>query len=126
MIRQAYGKTWWGAQWLNALTHLDYDNRLPRGRSYANKGVVKDLSVEGGTIHAKVMGSRRQPYRVVIQVPPLQKTQVNALVDRIATQPLQAHRGRDLPGMNITMHCLHGAPPRESRATRCSTAARDH
>lgn len=27
----AFGKTWWGEQWLNTLTHIDYDNRLPRG-----------------------------------------------------------------------------------------------
>ncbi|WP_201211119.1 hypothetical protein [Rhodocyclus purpureus] len=31
MATPAFGKTWWGEQWLNALTHIDYDNRLPRG-----------------------------------------------------------------------------------------------
>ncbi|MEO5969025.1 MAG: hypothetical protein ABIQ95_03790 [Bdellovibrionia bacterium] len=25
----SYGQTWWGAQWLNALSQTDYDNRLP-------------------------------------------------------------------------------------------------
>ena len=33
-----YGITWWGRQWLNSLTRIDFSNRLPRGRSYAGKG----------------------------------------------------------------------------------------
>ena len=38
--RISYGKTWWGQQWLNALTSIDMANRLPRGKTYANKGTV--------------------------------------------------------------------------------------
>ena len=26
-----YGQTWWGAKWMNALSYIDYSNRLPRG-----------------------------------------------------------------------------------------------
>ncbi|MBT6046804.1 MAG: hypothetical protein HN686_03000 [Bacteroidetes bacterium] len=44
-----YGQTWWGGKWLNALSHIDYSNRLPRGRSYANKGMVEDHQYE---VHA--------------------------------------------------------------------------
>ena len=69
--RAAFGQTWWGEQWLDALTHIDYDNRLPRGRSYVNKGAVKNLTVSGGTIAASVKGSRVRPYRVSIAVPPM-------------------------------------------------------
>ena len=58
MAIMKYGQTWWGGEWLKALSQLDYDNRLPRGRTYANKGAVKDLKVSGGQIAAKVKGSR--------------------------------------------------------------------
>ena len=75
MATQAYGKTWWGAQWLNALTHIDYDNRLPRGRTYANRGAVTRLEVQGGRIRAQVKGSRPRPYQVEIDVPPMSPAQ---------------------------------------------------
>ena len=40
-----FGKTWWGEQWLGALTHIDYANRIPRGASYARKGAVTKLAI---------------------------------------------------------------------------------
>ncbi len=88
MARQTYGKTWWGAQWLNALTHIDYDNRLPRGRSYANKGAVRDLTVQDSTIRAKVKGSRARPYQITIKVPSIPGKQVKNLLGRIAADPV--------------------------------------
>ncbi|MDP2828660.1 MAG: SNF2 helicase-associated domain-containing protein [Sulfuricellaceae bacterium] len=85
MTRSAYGKTWWGEQWLAALTHLDYDNRLPRGRSYANKGAVRQLTVKAGSIQARVQGSRL--YQVSITVPPITPKDAAKLLDRIAADP---------------------------------------
>jgi uncharacterized Zn finger protein len=85
--RAAFGQTWWGEQWLDALTHIDYDNRLPRGRSYANKGAVRNLTVSGGTIAASVKGSRVRPYRVSIAVPPIAARDITRLLDRIAADP---------------------------------------
>ncbi|WP_454753663.1 SNF2-related protein [Cupriavidus necator] len=87
VVRQSFGRTWWGEQWLNALTHIDYDNRLPRGRTYANKGAVKDLVVRAGTIHAQVQGSRPRPYQVTITVPPLSAKDSARLLDAIAAEP---------------------------------------
>ena len=52
-MRKAYGKTWWGKQWLNALNDIDYSNRLPRGRTYANKGMAYDIHIDGNQITAK-------------------------------------------------------------------------
>lgn len=40
-MARGFGKTWWGNQWLGALTHIDYANRIPRGASYARNGAVK-------------------------------------------------------------------------------------
>lgn len=44
-----YGKIWWGEQWLGALKNIDYGNRLPRGASYARKGMVRDIVFSGLT-----------------------------------------------------------------------------
>jgi hypothetical protein len=57
-----YGRTWWGSRWLNALSHIDYANRLPRGRRYANKEAVRELDVAGRKIVAAVQGTRAKPY----------------------------------------------------------------
>jgi len=88
MARQEFGKTWWGAKWLDALTHIDYDNRLPRGRSYANRGAVENFVIKKDTIHARVQGSRPQPYQVTISVPPTPAESAARLMDEIATDPL--------------------------------------
>lgn len=87
MSRQTFGLTWWGQQWLQALTHIDYDNRLPRGRAYANKGAVKHLAVTGGEIHAKVQGSRPHPYVVSLNVPAFALGDAARLLDGIAGDP---------------------------------------
>lgn len=63
MAKTTYGQTWWGKQWLNALSNIDNSNRLPRGKTYANKGAVKDFSVSSKGIEAKVQGSMPRPYR---------------------------------------------------------------
>ncbi len=81
---KSYGQTWWGAQWLNSLSQIDYDNRLPRGRSYANKGAVTKIEIQQGSIHAKVKGSRPQPYTVKIEVPAMPQHQAKVLLDALA------------------------------------------
>jgi uncharacterized Zn finger protein len=55
MARTQYGLTWWGEQWLNALTNIDHSNRLPRGKSYANKGLVRSTEFSGNSILAKAL-----------------------------------------------------------------------
>lgn len=64
-----YGITWWGQQWLNALTKIDFSNRLPRGRSYAGNGSVTKIEINYNKITAKVKGSMRTPYNVAIEIP---------------------------------------------------------
>ena len=85
---KGYGQTWWGAQWLNSLSQIDYDNRLPRGRSYANKGSVTKIEIQQGNIHAKVKGSRPQPYTVKVEVPAMPKPQAKVLLDALALDPM--------------------------------------
>ena len=87
MIRSQYGRTWWGAQWLQALTQIDFDNRLPRGRTYANRGAVRNLVVDGGRISAKVQGSRPRPYEVEVVVPPVPPADAARLIDSLTADP---------------------------------------
>lgn len=83
----AFGKTWWGQQWLNALSKIDNDNRLPRGRSYANKGAVTSIVIDKNKISAKVNGSRVKPYKVHIAVPLFSGQQVNELTLLVKENP---------------------------------------
>jgi len=82
--RTTYGNTWWGAQWLQALTEIDHENRLPRGRTYANRGAVLGLEVTGSRVRARVQGSRTQPYVVEIDVPRTPPADATRLVERLA------------------------------------------
>ncbi|BED96859.1 hypothetical protein Ef18B226LT_29430 [Escherichia fergusonii] len=86
MAIQTYGLSWWGQQWLNALTHIDADNRLPRGRTYANKGAVQKLDIKDGHIRAQVRGS--YIYTVEITVPPFSGQEKERLLDALVNDPL--------------------------------------
>ena len=55
---QNFGRTWWGQQWLNSLTRIDFENRLDRGKSYARNGSVASIKINNNIIEAKVKGSR--------------------------------------------------------------------
>lgn len=83
-----FGLTWWGAEWLRALDNIDYENRIPRGRSYAGSGKVLKLNVKDNIIKASVAGSRRVPYKVTIVVPPFFEEDVDKLMDAIVERPL--------------------------------------
>jgi uncharacterized Zn finger protein len=64
--------TFWGHAWCRHLeTHSDYENRLPRGRSYLRQGNVYNVEIESGLISADVAGSSL--YKVQIRIEPLQK-----------------------------------------------------
>ena len=86
-MAEKFGKTWWGEHWLRSLENVDYDNRLPRGASYARSGHVKDIKISGNQIVAKVAGSRSTPYKVTIIVPPFFAEQVELLMTKIIERP---------------------------------------
>ncbi len=82
-----YGITWWGQQWLNSLSRIDFSNRLPRGRRYAGNGSVKTIEISGNKILAKVKGSRPKPYNITIVVPLFSASQNKTLIEIINTNP---------------------------------------
>ncbi|GAB6011446.1 SNF2-related protein [Viscerimonas tarda] len=86
-MAEKFGKTWWGEHWLRSLENVDYDNRLPRGASYARSGHVESIGIKNNQIAAKVSGSRPRPYKVAIIVPPFFDEQIERLMDKIIEQP---------------------------------------
>lgn len=36
-MARTFCKTWWGNAWLQALSHIDYSNRIPRGSQWVGK-----------------------------------------------------------------------------------------
>lgn len=86
-MAHAFGKTWWGSEWLKALTHIDYANRIPRGARYARQGAVRSIEVKGNVIFAKVSGSRPTPYKVTIKVPTFSQTGIDRLMEKLMQQP---------------------------------------
>jgi len=59
--------SFWGKSWCDNLErYSDYENRLPRGRTYVNNGSVIDLQIDRGKIEALVSGS--EIYKVKIEI----------------------------------------------------------
>jgi len=70
--------TFWGRAWCDNLeSYRDYDNRLPRGRTYVRNGSVVDLQIAPGRIAAMVSGS--ELYDVAITIQETAKTRWRAI-----------------------------------------------
>ena len=63
-MAKKFGLTWWGNEWLRSLTHIDCENRIPRGATYARNGYVEEIKLVGNRIKAKVLGHSYRPYSV--------------------------------------------------------------
>lgn len=62
--------SFWGQSWCNHIESFsDYENRLPRGRTYVRNGLVCHLLIEKGKISAIVSGS--ELYNIEINIRPL-------------------------------------------------------
>ncbi|GAB3897807.1 DEAD/DEAH box helicase [Spirosoma agri] len=85
--RITYGKTWWGQQWLNALTSIDMANRLPRGKTYANKGAVQGLTISDNQISASIKGSAPRPYRTKLTVQLFTEAEKESFLTEIRENP---------------------------------------
>ncbi|MGC8477640.1 MAG: SWIM zinc finger family protein [Acetobacteraceae bacterium] len=64
---RAIATTFWGKAWCDNLeSYSDYENRLPRGRTYVRNGSVVDLQVAPREVRALVSGS--EIYRVTAAI----------------------------------------------------------
>ena len=87
MIKQ-FGHTWWGKQWLNALSDIDFSNRLPRGKTYARNGQARNIIMMGNTVNAQVQGSRPKPYKVTLSLDEFSKLDKQQVIASITGNPL--------------------------------------
>jgi uncharacterized Zn finger protein len=69
---RAIARSFWGKGWCDHLESFsDFDNRLPRGRTYVRNGSVCHLEIMAGRIEAIVSGS--ELYKITIEIAPLEK-----------------------------------------------------
>ena len=67
-------KSFWGEGWCEHLESFsDFENRLPRGRTYVRNGSVCHLAIIEGEIKAKVSGSEIYDVKVTIKTLPGKK-----------------------------------------------------
>jgi uncharacterized Zn finger protein len=65
---RAIAATFWGKAWCDNLeSYRDYENRLPRGRTYVRNGSVVDLQIAPNEVSAMVSGSSIYHVRVIIK-----------------------------------------------------------
>ena len=75
---RAIAKTFWGKAWCDNLErYSDFENRLPRGRTYVRNGSVVDLEIAPGEVSALVSGS--EIYRVAVKVSAVPKARWNSI-----------------------------------------------
>ncbi|MDP8235073.1 MAG: hypothetical protein P9M08_01690 [Candidatus Erginobacter occultus] len=67
-------RTFWGEAWCKHLEKLsDYENRLPRGRTYVRGGLVCHLEIDKGKVRAMVAGNSIYNVEVAIKTLPGKK-----------------------------------------------------
>ena len=82
---RAIAHSFWGKAWCAHLEKFsDYQNRLPRGRSYLRNGAVLSLDIKKGKLKARVVGSRL--YDVAVCIVPLPAGEWKQLKARCAGQ----------------------------------------
>ncbi|MBI2342992.1 MAG: SWIM zinc finger family protein [Deltaproteobacteria bacterium] len=78
-------KTFWGKSWCSNLeAYSDFENRLPRGRSYLRNGSVLDLQIGKGKVTALVNGSSLYTVEIVIRA--LEKDRWQSLIKNCSGQ----------------------------------------
>jgi uncharacterized Zn finger protein len=71
-------KSFWGQAWCSNLErYSDFENRLPRGRTYVRNGSVVDLQIGKGEVTARVAGS--DLYNIKIAIAPVKGARWKAI-----------------------------------------------
>ena len=98
--RRGFATSWWGEEWVAALEETSMDSgRLARGRTYARRGAVGEITVAPGLITAKVHGSQPRPYTSSVRIRVLDDGEWDRLLDAVAAKALHiaALLDRDMP-----------------------------
>lgn len=71
-------RSFWGQSWCTNLErYSDFENRLPRGRTYVRNGSVVDLQISKGEVAAMVAGSNL--YKIKIAIAPVKTARWKAI-----------------------------------------------
>lgn len=85
IVGRTIATSFWGKAWCDNLeSYMDYENRLPRGRTYVRNGSVVDLNIAPGKIKALVSGSSL--YTVEIEIKPVDKARWQEVIKHCAGQ----------------------------------------
>jgi uncharacterized Zn finger protein len=80
---RAIASTFWGKAWCDNLeSYSDFENRLPRGRTYVRNGSVVDLQIKPGSIQALVSGS--ELYEITLKIAPVGKQRWKSICEDCA------------------------------------------
>lgn len=115
--------TFWGKAWCNNLeAYRDYNNRLPRGRTYVRNGSVIDLKITPGKVKALVNGS--SIYQVEIRLQPLPTPQWKKIIKSCAGKIdslIELLQGKLSAGVMETVTSLEGGlfPLRKQISLKC-------
>lgn len=76
-------KTFWGDAWCKNLeTYSDFENRMPRGRTYVRNGSLVHLEISQGVVKSCVAGS--DTYEIIVKIEPLKPERWQAIKKRCA------------------------------------------
>ncbi len=121
---RAITETFWGKAWCHHLEQCgDYENRLPRGRTYVRNGSVLHLAIGPRRIEALVQGS--ELYEVTVEIEALPKPRWKRLVSECAGQVsslVELLQGKLSAGvMSVVTHPEQGLfPSPDQIEMRCS------
>jgi uncharacterized Zn finger protein len=121
---RAIARTFWGKAWCEHLErYCDFENRLPRGRSYVRNGSVVHLGIEPRRIRALVQGS--ELYDVDVSIAALAKPRWKRIVGACAGQIdslVELLKGKLSSGvMKVVTDPQHGLFPADAQIEmKCS------
>ncbi|MDO9034308.1 MAG: SWIM zinc finger family protein [Methanoregula sp.] len=82
------GETWWSKRFIGALEMIGIGSRLQRGRTYARKGQVINISIVNAVVHAQVQGTNPRPYSIKISFTQFNDKQWDEIFDALSSQAL--------------------------------------
>ena len=126
----AFGERWWAKRWIAVLEGFGLGARLARGRSYARRGQVIEITVEPSGVRATVQGSREDPYVVTMRMTPLDARAVarrdgadfaNAALFGDVAQRRDARRHRNGISRRPAASCFRSRSATSTRRARVRT-----
>ncbi|MDO8874024.1 MAG: SWIM zinc finger family protein [Methanoregula sp.] len=82
------GETWWSKRFIGALEMIGIGSRLQRGKTYARKGQVINISFHDAVVHAQVQGTNPRPYSITISFIQFNDKQWDEIFDALSSQAL--------------------------------------